>query len=171
MGRFLLQPNSPADLYASPQTIPVPFRHPRRPGYNPCRGTFAKQGRMLSSTNLWMSFAGLVYLVAGVFILRKELRAARGWDKLIALGLRLHRRSTRRLRARAFPRPRVCRANGAVLHAGALVLAVFHRMRAARRRHQSYLQEVRALVVHPARTDVLSLRLHDLFAWCAPASR
>jgi len=41
---------------------------------------------MLSSLNFWMCFAGLVYLVAGVFILRKELRAARGWDKLITLG-------------------------------------------------------------------------------------
>ncbi len=41
---------------------------------------------MLSSTNFWMSFAGLIYLVAGVFILRKEIRAARGWDKLITLG-------------------------------------------------------------------------------------
>ncbi len=33
-----------------------------------------------------MGLAGLVYLVAGVFILRKEIRAARGWDRLIALG-------------------------------------------------------------------------------------
>jgi uncharacterized membrane protein len=41
---------------------------------------------MLSSTNLWMGFTGLIYLVAGVFILRKEIRAARGWDKLITLG-------------------------------------------------------------------------------------
>ena len=41
---------------------------------------------MFSSTNFWMSFAGLVYLVVGVFILRKELSAARGWDKLITLG-------------------------------------------------------------------------------------
>ena len=41
---------------------------------------------MLSSTNFWMSFAGLIYLVAGVFILRKETSAARGWDKLITLG-------------------------------------------------------------------------------------
>jgi uncharacterized membrane protein len=41
---------------------------------------------MLSSTNFWMCFAGLVYLGAGVFILRNELNAARGWDKLIALG-------------------------------------------------------------------------------------
>lgn len=40
---------------------------------------------MLSSTEFWMGFAGLVYLVAGVFILRKELGAARGWDKLITL--------------------------------------------------------------------------------------
>jgi len=40
---------------------------------------------MLSSTNFWMSLAGLLYLVAGVFILRKELSAARGWDKLILL--------------------------------------------------------------------------------------
>jgi uncharacterized membrane protein len=41
---------------------------------------------MLSSTNFWMCFAGLAYLVAGVFILRKEISAARGWDKLITLG-------------------------------------------------------------------------------------
>ncbi len=41
---------------------------------------------MLSSTNFWMGFAGLIYLVAGVFILRTEIGAARGWDKLIALG-------------------------------------------------------------------------------------
>jgi uncharacterized membrane protein len=41
---------------------------------------------MLTSTNFWMGFAGLVYLAAGVFILRKEIRAARGWDKLITLG-------------------------------------------------------------------------------------
>jgi uncharacterized membrane protein len=41
---------------------------------------------MLSSTNFWMGFAGLIYLVAGVFIRRKEISAARGWDKLITLG-------------------------------------------------------------------------------------
>ena len=40
---------------------------------------------MLSSTNFWMGFAGLVYLVAGIFIIRKEISAARGWDKLITL--------------------------------------------------------------------------------------
>jgi uncharacterized membrane protein len=41
---------------------------------------------MLSSTNFWMGFAGLVYFVAGVFILRKEISAARGWEKLVTLG-------------------------------------------------------------------------------------
>jgi uncharacterized membrane protein len=41
---------------------------------------------MLSSTNLWMSFAGLLYLVVGILLLRKEISAARGWDKLITLG-------------------------------------------------------------------------------------
>jgi uncharacterized membrane protein len=41
---------------------------------------------MLSSTNFWMCFAGLVSLVAGLFILRKEISAARGWDRLITLG-------------------------------------------------------------------------------------
>ena len=41
---------------------------------------------MLSSTNFWMCFAGLVYLIAGVFVLRKEISAARGRDKLITLG-------------------------------------------------------------------------------------
>jgi uncharacterized membrane protein len=47
---------------------------------------FAKEALMLSSTSFWMSFAGLIYLGAGVFILRKEISAAHGWDKLIALG-------------------------------------------------------------------------------------
>ena len=41
---------------------------------------------MLSSTNFWMCFAGLIYLVAGFFLLRKEISAARGWEKLITLG-------------------------------------------------------------------------------------
>ena len=41
---------------------------------------------MFSSTNFWMGFAGLLYLVAGVFMLRKEINAARGWNKLILLG-------------------------------------------------------------------------------------
>src|SRR5580658_9264430 len=41
---------------------------------------------MLSSVNFWKCLAGLVYLVAGVLILRKDIRSARGWDKLIALG-------------------------------------------------------------------------------------
>jgi uncharacterized membrane protein len=40
---------------------------------------------MISSPNFWMGFAGLLYFAAGVFILRKELSAARGWDKLITL--------------------------------------------------------------------------------------
>ena len=41
---------------------------------------------MPSATNVWMGLLGLLYLVGGVFALRKELRAARGWDKLITLG-------------------------------------------------------------------------------------
>src|SRR5579862_7538776 len=41
---------------------------------------------MLPATNFWMCFAGLVYLVAGVFVLRKQIGAGRGWDKLICLG-------------------------------------------------------------------------------------
>ncbi len=41
---------------------------------------------MLSSINFWMCFAGLIYLAAGVFIHRKEIGAARGWGRLIALG-------------------------------------------------------------------------------------
>jgi uncharacterized membrane protein len=41
---------------------------------------------MLLSTNFWMVFAGLIYLVAGILILRKEISAARGWDKFITLG-------------------------------------------------------------------------------------
>jgi uncharacterized membrane protein len=41
---------------------------------------------MLSSINYWMSSVGLLYLVSGVFMFRKDIRAACGWDKLIALG-------------------------------------------------------------------------------------
>jgi hypothetical protein len=41
---------------------------------------------MLSSANFSMCFAGLIYLVAGVFTFRKEISVARGWDKLITLG-------------------------------------------------------------------------------------
>src|SRR5258706_11057577 len=40
---------------------------------------------MLTSTNLWMSFAGIIFLVAGVVIRRNEIREARGLDKFIAL--------------------------------------------------------------------------------------
>jgi uncharacterized membrane protein len=40
---------------------------------------------MLSSPNFWMCLAGLICLLAGVFILRKDISAARGWDKLITL--------------------------------------------------------------------------------------
>jgi uncharacterized membrane protein len=39
---------------------------------------------MLSSTNFWMGFAGLIYLFAGVVIHRKEI-GARGSDRLITL--------------------------------------------------------------------------------------
>ena len=34
---------------------------------------------------MWMALAGIVYLVAGIFVLRKQLSAARGCDKLITL--------------------------------------------------------------------------------------
>jgi uncharacterized membrane protein len=54
--------------------------------YNFPLSTLAKEVPMLSSTNLWMGFAGLIYLAAGIFVLRKEIAAARGWDKLITVG-------------------------------------------------------------------------------------
>lgn len=41
---------------------------------------------MPSSTNLWMSLAGLACLAGGAFVLRREISAARGWDKLITSG-------------------------------------------------------------------------------------
>ena len=41
---------------------------------------------MLSSTNFLMALAGLLYLAVGIFIRRKEIRAACLWDKLITLG-------------------------------------------------------------------------------------
>ncbi len=41
---------------------------------------------MFTHLVFWLWFAGLVYLIAGLFGVRKELLAARGMDKLIALG-------------------------------------------------------------------------------------
>ena len=41
---------------------------------------------MPSSTNLLMVLAGVVFLAAGIFVRRKDLSAARGWEKLILLG-------------------------------------------------------------------------------------
>ena len=52
----------------------------------PTHDGYLIQALMRSSINVWMCLAGFVYLVAGIFILRKEISAARGWDKLIALG-------------------------------------------------------------------------------------
>jgi uncharacterized membrane protein len=40
---------------------------------------------MLSSVNVWMCLAGLIFFIAGVFMLRKEISAARGWNKLITV--------------------------------------------------------------------------------------
>src|ERR1700689_144653 len=39
---------------------------------------------MLSSINFWMCSAALVFSVAGVFTYRKDIGAARGWDRLLA---------------------------------------------------------------------------------------
>src|ERR1700720_4364640 len=125
---------------------------------------------MLSSANFWMCFAGLIYLVAGFFILRKEISAARG-GQAHHLGLYLHRRFTRCIRPRAFRRPDGSPGYGPVLDAGALVLGVFRRMRAVRSSNQSYGEEVRTLVVHPARIDVLTLCLHDACTECARGSQ
>jgi uncharacterized membrane protein len=47
---------------------------------------FAKRFPMLSSTNFWLCFVGLTYLVAGLLILCKEISASHDWDKLIASG-------------------------------------------------------------------------------------
>src|SRR5664279_720797 len=49
------------------------------------RNGFLKEILMLSSTNFWMCLAGVVYLVAGIYVLRKEIGLAHGWDKLISL--------------------------------------------------------------------------------------
>jgi uncharacterized membrane protein len=40
---------------------------------------------ILTATNFWMCFAGVVYLFAGVFLLRREVSANRDWDKFISL--------------------------------------------------------------------------------------
>ncbi len=41
---------------------------------------------MFSSTNFWICSVGLLYLIAGILVVRKDVSAARGWDKLITLG-------------------------------------------------------------------------------------
>lgn len=41
---------------------------------------------MPPTTNYWMGFTGLAYLFVGLLFLRGEIGAARGWDRLIALG-------------------------------------------------------------------------------------
>jgi uncharacterized membrane protein len=58
---------------------------PTKPGYNRTRST-SRKVLMLTPTNIWMEIAGLVYLMAGVLVLRKDIGAARGLDKLITLG-------------------------------------------------------------------------------------
>lgn len=45
-----------------------------------------KEAPMPSSTNLWMALAGLICLVGGAFVHRREVFAARGWERLITLG-------------------------------------------------------------------------------------
>jgi hypothetical protein len=52
----------------------------------PIHDGYLIQALLRSSINVWMCLAGLVYLVAGFFLLRKDVSAARGGDKLIALG-------------------------------------------------------------------------------------
>jgi hypothetical protein len=51
------------------------------------------------------------------------------------------------------------------------VLGVFCWMRAVRSSYQSYGEEVRTLVVHPARIDVVSICLHDAYTECARGSQ
>jgi uncharacterized membrane protein YphA (DoxX/SURF4 family) len=41
---------------------------------------------MPTATNIWMAALLVVYFVAGIFIRRDELRAARGWERFILLG-------------------------------------------------------------------------------------
>jgi|HubBroStandDraft_6_1064221.scaffolds.fasta_scaffold61225_2 hypothetical protein len=83
----------------------------------------------------------------------------------------LHRRSTRCIRARAFRRPDGSPGYAPVLDAGALVQGVFCWMRAVRSSYQSYGEEVRTLVVYPARIDVVSICLHDAYTECARGSQ
>lgn len=41
---------------------------------------------MLSPSVFWPSFAGVVFLGVGLFVVRRTLLAARGWDRLLVLG-------------------------------------------------------------------------------------
>jgi hypothetical protein len=44
---------------------------------------------MPAAVNSWMGFTGLIYLVVGLLLLRKDLGAARGMEKLIAVAAAL----------------------------------------------------------------------------------
>ena len=88
---------------------------------------------MSATTNFWMCLAGLIYLVAGALVLRRELSAARGWDKLITLGCVFIAVSLAVFAPEHFHGgPTYIQNMAPILDAGALVLAVFCRMRAAR---------------------------------------
>jgi uncharacterized membrane protein len=41
---------------------------------------------MISSTNFWMALAGVFFLLLAAFTRRRELAAAKGWERFIALG-------------------------------------------------------------------------------------
>jgi len=139
---------------------------PWRPGYNLRRSTFAKDAFINKFLD---GFCRANLSCRGSFYTSKRDRRGSWIRQAYHIGPGLHRRSPRCIRARAFPRPGVCPEYGPVVDASAPVLAVICRMRAARSSYQSYADEVRTLVLHPARDDVLAVCLHDLSTECAPA--
>ncbi len=126
---------------------------------------------MLASANLWMGLAGLVYLVAGVFLLRKEIGMDRGWEKLIIpLGPVFIAASLAAFAPEHFRGPEFVAEYGPIVDARARVLGVFCRMRIASGSHQSRAAEVRTPLNHLARANVLLVRLHPVSAVRAQTS-
>ncbi len=125
---------------------------------------------MLSSTNLWMSFAGLLYLVVGVFLLRKEISAARGWDKLIILGCVFYAVPLAIFAPEHFRGPEFVQNMVPSWMPGHRFWAYFVGCALLAAATSLTLQKARALVVHPARNDVHSVCLHALYTLCGRAS-
>ena len=127
---------------------------------------------MLSVTNFWMGFLGLIYLAAGVFVLRKDLAAARGWNKLIALGGVFIAASLAAFAPEHFHGPEFVQQMVPSWMPARLFWPHFVGCALLAAASTSLTrEEVCTVVLLPSRIDVLSVCLHALCAVCSRASQ